>query len=262
MCSRITNEDIHIIMCSYKRVCNIPNILKSLDNQSVSSSIHLHLLNNNNQEIDNLNNIINTASTNIKKTLKHYNNENNVFERFIYTKELYKMGILYVIYIDDDMVYESKWVEKMYNMRQPKHFITWYVKLFKHKNHQIDYKNASNDTILLNYNKDSVIKNDDVRKNTNTKYMYGNYGGPGGSIIDTSIFDNNDFFKLPHEDIKLMDDIWISYYLIGKLNWTIKRSLLCPVLLWNKTTTDNALFDRVSSKKKVWFLLLTNNVSR
>jgi hypothetical protein len=89
--------------------------------------------------------------------------------------------------------------------------------------------------------------------------MYGNYGGPGGSIIDTSIFDNDDFFKLPHPDLKLMDDIWISYYLIGKLNWTIKRSLLCPTLLWNDTTTANALYDKIAGKKNIWFLLLVNN---
>lgn len=252
-------NDIHIIMCSYKRVCNIPDILQSLDNQTVSSKIHLHILNNNKQETDNLNNIISKSLTKINITLKHYNNENNVFERFIYGKELRMKGIIYVMYIDDDMIYESEWVEKMYNMKKQRHFVTWFVKLFIYNNKYIDYKNTKNDLIKINYCKDSVIKYDNLRKNTNTKYMYGNYGGPGGSIIDTAIFENDDFFELPHEDIKFMDDIWISYYLIGKLGWTIKRSLLCPTLLWNKTTTENALYSKISSNKRECFLKLINN---
>lgn len=259
MYDKLKKEDIHIIMCSYKRLCNIQTIIKSLNNQSVSSKIHLHILNNNKQETDNLNNIINNTSTKIKKTLKHYNNENNVFERFIYAKELRNKGISYVIFIDDDMEYEPTWVEKMYTMKKPKYFITWYVKLFIYNNKLLDYKNTNN-SIILNYNTDSVIKYNDLRNNSNTRYIYGNYGGPGGSIIDTSIFENNDFFKLPHVDIKLMDDIWISYYLIGKLNWTIRRSLLCPTLIWNSTTTQNALFNRIVSKKRTWFLLLINNI--
>lgn len=254
-----TTEYIHIVMCSYKRVCNIPDILKSLSKQSVSYRIHLHILNNNSLETENLNNIINDTTYTIRITLKHYNNENNIFERFIYSKELRQMGVSYIIYIDDDMSYKSTWVEQMYNMRKPTHFITWYVKLFTHNNDCIDYHNTTNNYILLNYSCDSIITYNDSIKNKNNDYIYGNYGGPGGSIIDATIFDNDDFYKLPNEDLKFMDDIWISCYIIREIKWKIKRSFLPPTLILNKTTTNTALYDKIAPMKNKWFLILVNN---
>ena len=38
---------INIILCCYKRVFNLPLILKSLNEQTVSDKIILHILNNN-----------------------------------------------------------------------------------------------------------------------------------------------------------------------------------------------------------------------
>ena len=68
------------------------------------------------------------------------------------------MGVSYIIYIDDDMLYKSTWVEQMYNMRKPTHFITWYVKLFTYNNDCIDYNNTNNDYILLNYSLSSLVR--------------------------------------------------------------------------------------------------------
>ena len=266
----ILQDDIHIVMCSYKRVCNLSEIIESLINQSIFHKIHLHILNNNPVETTNINNIIERYNSKIpidktlfnnktiKITLKNYNNENNVFERFIYGKELRTLGINYIIYIDDDMKFRPKWVERLYNKRTPKHFITWYIKLFMNNNNQIEYK--SNNLININYNTDSILTYNDVVTNENTKYAYGNYGGPGGSIIDTSIFDNDDFFDIPDKEIKLIDDIWISYYLKHKLKWTIKRSYLVPVLIWNKQIIQVALYNRLVNRKRLWFLYFINNI--
>ena len=269
MTHSILQDDIHIVMCSYKRVCNLPEIIESLINQSVFCKIHLHILNNNPAETDNINHIIKNYNKNpsdktqpnyklIKITLNNYNNENNVFERFIYGRELRTYGIEYIIYIDDDMKFRPKWVERLYNKRKPKHFITWYIKLFIHNNKPIDY--TSKDLIDINYNTDTIVTYNNVTKNENTQYTSGNYGGPGGSIIDTSIFENDDFFHIPDKEINLIDDIWISYYLIHILKWTIKRSYLVPLLIWNKQTIENALYSNLIERKRLWFLYFINNI--
>lgn len=269
MTHSILQDDIHIVMCSYKRVCNLPEIIESLINQSVFCKIHLHILNNNPVETDNINHIIKNYNKNpsdktqpnyklIKITLNNYNNENNVFERFIYGRELRTYGIEYIIYIDDDMKFRPKWVERLYNKRKPKHFITWYIKLFVHNNKPIDY--TSKDLIDINYNTDTIVTYNDVTKNENTQYTTCNYGGPGGSIIDTSIFEHDDFFNIPDKEINLIDDIWISYYLIHILKWTIKRSYLVPLLIWNKQTIENALYSNLIERKRLWFLYFINNI--
>ena len=51
-------EDIHVIMCSWKRVCNLKSILTNLNTQTVKERIHFHILNNNIDEIETIKSII------------------------------------------------------------------------------------------------------------------------------------------------------------------------------------------------------------
>ena len=85
-------------------------------------------------------------------------------------------------------------------------------------------------SLIFNFYNDSIVSYDDMINNTNQDYKEGNYGGIIGSILDTLIVDNIELFNIPHDDIKELDDIWLSSNLI-KSDWTISRSFLPPVLL-------------------------------
>ena len=235
-------DKIHIILCTYNRTYNLTKVFQSLNNQTVSNSIVLHILNNNINDMDEIKNII-SNKYNFKIELKHYTNKNNIFERFIYARSLVIKipSLKYLLFIDDDMTYERTWVEKMYDLRKPHHYITWYVKLYNLRDTNIDYSHSS------------IITYEDSIKNTNKKIRYGNYGGPGGCIIDTDIFKDNDFYKLPTERIKYMDDIWLSYYISHIKRWKIMRSFLVPNLIPAKHDT---LYDTKKDEKNTFFKFL------
>ena len=235
-------ENIHIILCTYNRLYNIRKVLYSLNNQTVSKNIVLHLLNNN----INMKNIIENQISKkykFKIVITHYNNENNIFERFIYARKLISklVNLKYLIFIDDDMIYQKNWVEDMYSLRKQEHYITWYVKLYDLRKENIDYS------------KSSIISYNDSTNNSKKNFRYGNYGGPGGSIIDIEIFRDEKFYKFPFENIKYMDDIWISYYLSHIKKWKIMRSFLPPIHLSSKHKT---LYDTTKHEKNLFFKYL------
>ena len=235
-------DKIHIILCTYNRIYNLEKVLQSLHNQTVSNQIVLHLLNNDINQKEEIKKLI-SNKYNFKIILTHYNNENNIFERFIYANKFVEhMSLLkYLIFIDDDMTYENTWVEKMYNLRRPQHYITWYVKLYNLRDKNIDYSHSS----LITYK--------DSKKNTNKKIRYGNYGGPGGCIIDTDIFRDKRFYKLPIEHAKYMDDIWLSYYISHIKKWKIMRSFLAPNLI---PARHDTLYDTKKDEKNTFFKFL------
>ena len=235
-------DKIHIILCTYNRIYNLENVLQSLHIQTVSNQIVLHLLNNNISQKDQIEQLILTKY-NFRIILTHYNNENNIFERFIYAKKFisYVPNVKYLLFIDDDMTYENTWVEKMYDLRKPKHYISWYVKLYDLREKRINYLNSSH------------ITYENSIKNTNKTVQYGNYGGPGGSIIDTDIFKDNDFYNLPIERIKYMDDIWLSYYVSHIKKWKIMRSFLAPHLI---PARHHTLYDLKKREKNAFFKYL------
>ena len=110
-------ENIHIVMCCWKRTDNLFEQLTNINEQTYSYRIILHLLNNNPDEKNNLINIVKKINLRekpkIKIILSHYNNEFYGFQRFLYIKNLIKNNILdYVLMIDDDQLYEKYWVEK------------------------------------------------------------------------------------------------------------------------------------------------------
>ena len=236
-------ETIHVIILLYTRPKNFQKILKSLENQTINKQIHLHIINNNLDNKDKISKVVENSK--LKITENHFNNENYCFERFYYAKKLIKKykHIDYLIFIDDDHLYENDWIENLYNLRKPEHFIAWYTKVF-------DEDNLSYFTSLLNYT--------DTCNNTNNKYKYCHYGGPGGSIIDSNIFNNDELFNLPDEKYKYIDDIWLSY-ILTKNNWIIKRSFLAPTLISDKDTTEHALYDKIKNYKNDIFMDLINN---
>jgi hypothetical protein len=237
---------INIILCTYNRAYNLPLIFSSLNDQTLAPNIILHLLNNKIEDRDIIEKLT-KYNYNFKIKLTHYDNTNNIFERFLYAKYLinHNPNIEHLIFIDDDMIYQNDWVEKMYNLRKPKNFITWYVKLYNLNDKKI------------NYDKSSIITNTDCRNDLKKKFIYGNYGAPCGCIIDSSIFKDEYFFKIPFPNVKYMDDIWLSYYLSHIKRWKIKRSFLPPKLI---PADHPTLYASKKREKNIFFKFLINNM--
>ena len=248
-------EDIHIVMCCYKRYFNLEQQINNLNEQTISNRIHLHLVNNNIICKDNIINIINNLKNNkIKISLKHYDNSMGPFKAFAYIRDIIikNFPIDYVIIIDDDQLFENYWVEKLWNMRTPKKFISWYCKKW------IDNKN---------YWTGSVVTYNDCKSNIKSKYDKFDYGATCGCIIDVTIFNENselwnfDKYDISNEIIFKIDDLYLSYIIKKFYNWDIIRSYLPEKISLNDVnieSSNQALFKTLKNEKTQLFNLLFN----
>jgi hypothetical protein len=241
-------EDIHVIMCSWKRVCNLVNIIYNLNNQTVSKRIHFHILNNNINESNNITNIINSVKYNcdILISQENFDNKYNGFQRFLYIKDvlLKKYIIDYVIIIDDDQYFNNNWIENLYNIRKEKQYICWYGKIFNKKK-------------LKYWQPICAVKGE---FNNNNKMLH--YGGTGGSIIDTNIFKSDSrLWKIPTDlpvSVYNIEDLWLSFIITYYYNWKICPSCLPTSEYTNKDTQNNALYKTLKNEKQYLLKYLQN----
>lgn len=212
-------EKIHILLCCWRRLFNLKMQIQSLEDQTVSNQIVLHLIDNSGEE-EKIKNIISEfKDLEIKIEISHYDNSKSCFQRFFYIRDILLKNWIcdYVIIIDDDMLFNDNWVEELYQLREPKTFVPWYGKIWNEKN-----KN--------NYWIGMV---DDCQTGGSPNITEFDYGGPGGSVIDSKIFEHDsEIFHIP-EDLVVYDkdDIWISYVIKNKKDWKIRRSFLPPIMI-------------------------------
>jgi hypothetical protein len=235
-------DDINIIMCSWKRTHVMSEIIKSLENQTISENIVLHIVNNNKDEVENIKKIIKNSK--IRINLENYNNENNVFERFYYANKLLKNKLNdYVIFIDDDQYFDANIIENLWNKRKPMTMVTWYGKIFNRND--------------LNYWIDTSY----CLNNTKTELERFDYGGTGFCVIDSNIFtDESEVFNLPsvNIDVKKIDDLWLSFVIKEKYGWEIERSFLPPKNFKDKKTNSVSLFSFLKEEKQIFLEYLVN----
>ena len=210
-------EDIHVIMLVYKRYEFLETTFTMLNNQVCDRHIHLHLINNNYDEKDKLEEIVSGLDTIFTLHITHYKNELFGFQRFPYIRDVVMKQYLadYVIIIDDDQLFSDTWVSDMWNKRKPETYSGWFCRKFTR--HAYRYYN------------DTIVKFRDLidnKKTDITKNMH--YIGTGGCIIDTSIFlPNSLLWGTPDDfDVADVEDIWLSYVCKEKYGWKLERTCL------------------------------------
>jgi hypothetical protein len=250
-------EDIHIVVCYWKRIENLETQLDNLNKQTVFKRIVLHIINNNPDYFVFLTQKINEYSkifSNIQIILSHYSNEYFGFQRFFYIRDviLKKFIVDYVIIIDDDQIFDFDWVEKMYQLAKPQTYFTWYVKKWNKQN--------------LDYWKGNVIKiNKNSTKNIDPNEIF-HYGGTGGSIIDVNIFNpNSRLWEVPtntqNYSVYNIEDLWLSFVITYYYGWEIKFSNLFEKTLnyENSISKKQALSSTLFKEKQLFLQYLTNN---
>ena len=121
-------------------------------------------------------------------------------------------------------------------MKEENQMITWDMRVFIYNDELTTYNITNNNaftSLIIDFYNDSVVTADDIKNNKNTDHIYGNYGSLSGCIIDTSFLEYDEFYT--SLDIRGLDDIWISYYIINRLDWLIVRSLHLPTTIKSNT---------------------------
>lgn len=242
-------ERINIVMCCYKRHNNLKEIVKAIDNQTVSKRITLHIINTN-PEVGKWEFMQNLVKSGVNKNieLKICNTNKNLYgyARFLYVKHLLKTEYLsYVMFIDDDQKLAAGWVEKMYATRKPLTYNCWFGRVFK----------IYDDVAKFGY-WDSVLSYSNEFKNVKYDSMKElHYGGTCGCVIDANIFRFNAVFHCPNE-YRNIEDLWLSYVVKqivgGKIN-LIRE----PIKMHQfDNEGETALWKTIGERKSVFLRLL------
>lgn len=232
-------EEIHIVMCCWKRPENLPIQLENLNSQTVASRIHLHLLNNSVENREVFEDIVarSLPTSNIKISLTHYTNTYYGFQRFLYTRDtlLKSYNIDHVIFMDDDQLFLPSWVENLYGSRKPETYAAWYCK---------------------SWTSDSL----DYWKPVKTDVRVIHYAATCGAIIDTTIFrQGSRLWDIPEDlptgvTVYNIEDLWLSFIIRRIYGWTIERSPYKEACTLNKPNSNSAavaLYVGLKSEKQL-----------
>jgi glycosyltransferase involved in cell wall biosynthesis len=124
----------------------------------------------------------------------NYHNEFKQFARFLLARDLAKEGYEKIIFIDDDEILPDTFIQECHDQYEEKS-----VKSFW--SHKIE----------------DVYK----RKIKLEKNEIGNYSGTGGLVCSSSLFMDDFFFTCP-EEFWIIDDLWLSYYILKYTDYNIK----------------------------------------
>jgi glycosyltransferase involved in cell wall biosynthesis len=231
-------EKIHIVMASWKRVKNIPKIINLLKLQTVSNRIHFHIVNNNKEELENIDNIV-KCEKDLHVTVKHYENKYFGFQRFLYIRdELLKKELIdYAIMIDDDLSFGPEWVEDMFSKAKPRNYIGFYGKRF--------------DPVHVDYW--TVGWHTTCRKNFHRNMIKMDYVATCGCIIDCSIFNPASIlWDIPKDipdgvSVYNIEDLWLSY-ISNQIGWSNQRSFNPMEVIEEEDPTIAQFFDLKEKK--------------
>lgn len=246
-------ETIHLILATYNRNEFLEKIFTNLREQNAKNKIYLHLINNNTEEesikyVENLVNIFNKCRENSNLIIKHVINKYNyhAYYRIYYMREIYKKYICdYIIQFDDDQIYDNSFIKNFYDLKKPLEVSSWYGKQFTTNKNYWNHKMSF----------DEIIKKS--RKEINTwKYF-----GPGGCIMDISLFLYNEIYNFDSYDSNIIkiDDLWLSFIFDKFLNIKLNRHYYIPseFLARNKPDKCNTWVNEKNSKQNL--LLKLNN---
>lgn len=183
-----------LILCIYIRLENFSKTLNMIKSQN-NKDFDFYICNNSSQENKMLGLIKKYFSdNNVNIYVKNYFNEFKMFSRHILAKELALEGYEKIIFIDDDEKISDEFIDDCYDQYEEDAVKSFWA-------HRID----------CIYSEKVKIKDNEL----------GNYAGGGGLICSSKIFLDERLINCP-EKYWIIDDLWLSYYLLKFTNYKIK----------------------------------------
>ena len=185
---------VAVILCVFVRLENLEMTLNKIKDQT-NKDFDFYICDNSNKEQKVIGLIKkHTPNLGVNLSIKSYKNEFKQFSRFLLARDLAEDGYEKIIFFDDDEILPLTFIDECLTQYEPGTVKTFWA----HKINKI-------------YKKKIKLKNDEI----------GNYAGTGGLICDSSIFLNEDFFDCP-EEYWIVDDLWLSFYLLKYTDYKIK----------------------------------------
>ena len=182
-------------MCTYIRLSNMPKIFDRLKQQT-NKDFDFYISNNCDNKDNKLMLYFNKYGKDLgfNSYIKNYNNMYKIFSRFYLARDLANEGYEKIVFFDDDQMLPESFIQDCYDQYEETSIKSFYAHKFKD-----EYWNK----IRLN------------------KKEVGNYAGGGGLMCPAELFLNDNFFDCPKE-YYILDDLWLSYYILKFTKYKIK----------------------------------------
>jgi glycosyltransferase involved in cell wall biosynthesis len=187
-----------IVMCTWQRLAKLPQTLDLLAQQT-DQNFTFYIWNNNVEIASDVERYVTQAT--LPVNVRHSEANIGGFGRFYYAHELRTQGYPYVIFIDDDQIFDTDMVKNFRTEACPDIFTGWWAWHF-----------VAHGSYWL-------------RRRVKRTGEAAHYVGTCGMIMDTTLFEHEDFFTDCPEKYRLgIEDLWLSYYAHHILGWHLSKS--------------------------------------
>jgi glycosyltransferase involved in cell wall biosynthesis len=182
-----------LIMCTYIRFENLNTTLACINNQT-NKDFDFYIVDNSGQN-EKLLKYLDKFKGNLNISVHNYANDFKQFARFLLAKDLTEDGYEKIIFIDDDEIIPNTFIEECHSQYDESCVKSFWA-------HRVNSR----------YKRKIKVEKEEL----------GNYAGTGGLICSAKLFLNEDFFDCP-EEYWIIDDLWLSYYVLKFTDYKIKE---------------------------------------
>jgi len=182
-----------LIMCTYIRFENLNTTLACINNQT-DKDFDFYIVDNSGQN-EKLLKYLDKFKGSLNISVHNYANDFKQFARFLLAKDLAEDGYEKIIFIDDDEIIPNTFIEECYSQYDESCVKSFWA-------HRVNSR----------YKRKIKVEKEEL----------GNYAGTGGLICSAKLFLNEDFFDCP-EEYWIIDDLWLSYYVLKFTDYKIKE---------------------------------------
>jgi glycosyltransferase involved in cell wall biosynthesis len=214
---------ITIVLLTWQRIASLKRTLLTLSNQTYKD-FDVYISNSSERSAVPAEKYAKYFSDKLSITFSQDSNENYAYRRLTIARDLAKKGTEIVLFIDDDITISEKYVQEMLAAYEPNSYCSAYA--WRFSNNGQDY-----------YRHRSKVSN-------NLKTIH--YCGTAASVVDASIFLDDNLFNHPKE-VYLMEDLWLSYFAQHVKGWRLKYVPLGNIHIGG--SDPNALYKKIMKDK-------------
>lgn len=223
--NKYSNVRITVVLLTWQRVGQLKRSLASLSSQTFKN-FEVHISNGNLRQKANVESYAKLFSDRLKIRVTNDGNDLYAFRRFSVGKKLAEEGTDIILFIDDDISFNDDYLENTLRYYEPKSYKSGFAWSFQDGGS--DY-----------YGKRTRVRDDHSKVH---------YCGTGISIIDASIFlDDNLMSTAPEEALKI-EDLWLSYYAQHVKKWKLGQINMTNATIGG--ADDVALYKSIIKDKK------------
>ncbi len=184
-------------MLTWKRLDSLPRSLEMLSNQT-NKDFTTYISNSNIPEMTTVETYVTPFIDKLNIILMHDNNDMYAFRRLYIGKELALQGFDVILFLDDDVIIPTTYVDQCLSYFEPESFRSAYAWQFTQRGQNY-------------YRRRFKVTNSNLRVD---------YCGTAVAMADAKLFLEDGIFLAPKEAY-MVEDLWMSYYASHVLKWKL-----------------------------------------